>query len=72
MDVTLPLEQMSVEEKLRVMEALWQDLCRHEDEIPVPDWHVMLLQETEQRVRSGEEKPMDWDAAKRLLRQRFE
>jgi len=33
-----------------------------------PFWHEAVLKETEQRVASGEETPLDWDAAKRHLR----
>lgn len=31
MDLVLPLDQMSPEEKLRAMELLWADLARHVD-----------------------------------------
>ena len=72
MDATLPLDQMSVEEKLRAIETLWEDLrSRHED-IPVPEWHRQALRESEERVRKGEEKVLDWEEAKALLRKRFE
>ena len=55
-------------EKLRLMEALWDDL-RHEGvEVDSPSWHEAVLRETEQRVASGEETPLDWDAAKHHLR----
>lgn len=27
MSITLPLEKMSVEEKIRIMESIWDDLC---------------------------------------------
>ena len=29
MDITLPLDQMTIEEKLRAMELLWADLSRN-------------------------------------------
>lgn len=72
MDITLPLDQMTIPEKLRVMEALWADLSRHETGFESPAWHADVLRETERRVATGEEKPIDWDAAKKELRQRFE
>jgi hypothetical protein len=28
MEFTLPLEQMSTEEKIRTMETIWDDLCK--------------------------------------------
>ena len=50
------------------MEALWDDLSHEGAEVDSPSWHEAVLRETEQRVASGEETPMEWDAAKRHLR----
>ncbi len=72
MDLTLPIQQMSRVEKLRAMEALWEDLSRDEQALESPAWHEDALKETEQRVASGAEKPIDWDAAKKELRRKFE
>jgi len=71
MDITLPLEQMTVAEKLRAMEALWADLSRNEENIQSPCWHGQVLEEREARVKSGEEKFIDWEAAKQELRDRL-
>ncbi len=53
MDATLPLEQMNVQEKLRAIEILWDDLCRNDGDIPIPEWHRRALLETEKRSRNG-------------------
>jgi hypothetical protein len=62
---------MTLEEKLRVMEALWADLSRNEQDIQSPPWHEKLLQEREERVQSGQEKFESWEDAKRELRNRL-
>jgi hypothetical protein len=67
----LQLDQMTLEEKLRTMEALWDDLCRHEDQIQSPPWHEEILREREKRVQSGQETFIDWEAAKKELRDRL-
>ncbi len=36
MSVVINFEQMSVSEKLRMMELIWDDLCRTESDIPSP------------------------------------
>jgi hypothetical protein len=36
MNITLPLDQMTTEDKLRAMEALWAELSRRETDIPAP------------------------------------
>jgi len=71
MDITLPLDQMTFAEKLRVMEALWADLCRNEQDLQSPAWHEQVLKERDERVRSGQEAFMDWETAKQQLRARL-
>jgi hypothetical protein len=67
-----PIHQMSRLEKLSAMEALWEDLSRDEKTLESPAWHEDALRETERRVAAGEEKPLDWELAKKELRQRFQ
>ena len=55
-------------EKLRLMEALWDNLSHDEAQVESPAWHKAALRATELRVHSGAETPVDWDVAKRQLR----
>lgn len=68
----IDMHQMSRQEKLRLMHALWEDLTRDEDAVESPEWHGEVLRETEERVRLGAERAHDWDAAKTELRRRAE
>ena len=67
----IALDTMTVPEKLRLMEALWADLSRHADTVELPAWHAQALRETEQRVAEGKEVALDWETAKKELRERF-
>ncbi len=70
MTVELPVEQMTVEEKLRAMDILWENLQRDEKNIPVPQWHKDLLNERERLIREGKAQFSDWETAKqRILKQ---
>ncbi len=62
---------LSREDKLKVMEAIWEDLSRDDQEIESPEWHRDALQDTARRLESGEEKSLDWETAKREIRERF-
>jgi hypothetical protein len=64
------IRQMPRREKLRLMEALWDDLSRDEAEVESPAWHETALAETEQRLAKGEEQVLDWEQAKAELRKR--
>jgi hypothetical protein len=69
MATMLQLETMSREDKLIAMEAIWADLSKDSAAIESPSWHKSALEETEKRVANGEESPIDWEIAKRQLRQ---
>jgi hypothetical protein len=71
MPIELEIEKMTLEEKLRAMEALWADLSRKEQDIQSPAWHEHILKEREERVKSGQEKFESWEEAKRELRNRL-
>ena len=50
------------------MEAIWEDLTREDEEVESPTWHLDVLLETNQQLRSGKEKILDWSEAKKKLR----
>jgi hypothetical protein len=65
---TETLRQMPRVEKLKLMEALWEELSREEKEFESPGWHAKELAATEQRLAEGKEQIIDWADAKRALR----
>lgn len=69
---TTAIKKLSREEKLQVMEAIWEDLSVEEETIESPVWHQEALKESEQRRMAGKENILDWKDAKRELRKRFE
>jgi hypothetical protein len=68
---TLPLEEMTVTEKLQVMEELWSDLCCNQDQIPVPQWHKDILDKREELVKQGKATFVDWKTAKKRIANRI-
>ena len=66
------VKTLSIEEKLQVMEAIWQDLTEEEHNVQSPTWHLEALKETEQRRKEGKEAVLDWGDAKKELRKHFE
>ena len=67
MSVNINFEQMSVSEKLRIMELLWDELCKNESDIPSPKWHEHVLMERENLIRDGKDEFVDWDQAKKEM-----
>ena len=64
----LPLNEMSVEEKLETMEAIWASLSANPEAIEAPAWHEEELRVREARVASDEAKFVDWEKAKEEIR----
>jgi hypothetical protein len=72
MNTIIEIKSLSREEKLKVMEALWEDLSQEEEKVASPNWHGDSLRETEIRVTNGKEDVVVWSDAKKELRKRFD
>jgi hypothetical protein len=68
MSIDLPLEKMTLADKLAVMEVLWADISRRPADLPSPDWHKDVLDERRRLVAAGKLKFLDWDTAIAELR----
>jgi hypothetical protein len=68
MELVLPLDEMTLSDKLQAMEQIWDDLCREPENIPSPDWHGDILQAREKRVERGSAQFKDWPEAKEKIR----
>ena len=72
MDAVLPLDQMTVQEKLRAMEAIWRSLSKLEDQLPGPDWHKQVLDERQRQIDAGEATFVSLEEMKERVRKRTE
>jgi hypothetical protein len=63
------IHQMPLREKLRVMEAIWDDISREEENLEVPQWHKDLLEERERLIAEGKAKFVDWEEAKQQIKE---
>ena len=71
MEATPPANQTSIAEKLRAMEALWAESSHDEGQFESPVWHGDALRDREENIKTGRESFMDWEAAKKQLRDRL-
>jgi putative addiction module component (TIGR02574 family) len=60
------IRRLPLNEKLQIMEAIWEDLRSHTESSPVPDWHKDLLDARGAAVNAGQEAVLDWDEVKDL------
>jgi len=66
----LPLDEMSAEEKVQTMEAIWQSLAANTEAIESPAWHEEELRVREDQIASGETQFVNWEKAKAEIRRR--
>jgi len=68
MIMTLPLDTMTVNDKIQVMESIWLSFAQNPAEIESPAWHGDVLAAREARASDGTSHYSDWDEAKRRIR----
>lgn len=64
----IQIEKLTVTEKIQVMESLWDSLCAHADNINSPTWHSEVLQQREEMLNNGTDTFIDWNDAKKDIR----
>lgn len=67
MAVDLAIETLSVEEKVDLMDRLWESLAKSPENIPSPAWHGEVLAARQAKMDRGESKPIPWEEAKRQV-----
>ena len=62
---------MTLQEKLAIMESLWEDLSRTPEAVESPAWHKDILDERRQRLTEGKSRFIDWETAKADVRDKL-
>jgi hypothetical protein len=68
MSIDLPLDRMTLADKLETMERLWADISKTPAAVPSPAWHKDILDERRRLVAEGKLSFLDWDTAISQLR----
>ena len=67
MSTILPLDKMTIEQKLQALEELTIDLHRRGALEETPAWHLDILREREQLVKEGKAHYIPWETAKKQI-----
>jgi putative addiction module component (TIGR02574 family) len=67
---TLPIETLSIAEKMLLMERLWENLSRRPSDVPIPEWHGAILAERQAAVQEGHTSFVEWETVRERLRKR--
>ena len=66
--ITIPLKDMSLNEKFIAIETIWDDIIHNSADFSSPDWHEDILEKRDEKIANGKDKLIDWDIAKKQLR----
>jgi hypothetical protein len=64
----IALNNMTIEEKIQTMETIWEDLCKTAESVISPEWHINILNEREEQIKSGKAEFINWETAKKNIR----
>ena len=54
-------EDLSVEEQIDYVQALWDVIAARPDKVPIPDWHGEILDERIAEAERHPEEGVSWD-----------
>jgi len=63
--------ELSVEEKIAYVQALWDLICDTPDDVPVPDWHRAIIKERLEEARSSAVPARPWSEVRAELQNRL-
>ncbi|MDL1979364.1 MAG: addiction module protein [Deltaproteobacteria bacterium] len=67
MSTEIPLETMSVSEKVLLLERVWDSLCSKSGDVRSPEWHREVLETRKRRIEDGRATVSSWNEAKARL-----
>ena len=69
-EVVLPLERMTVAEKLEVIDRIMEDFSRTPASVPSPAWHGEELKRREEALKNGTDRFISLEEADRRIREK--
>ena len=69
-EVVLPLDQMTVVEKLEVIDRIMEDFSRNAAAMPSPAWHGEELKRREKALKNGTDKFISLEEAEKRIREK--
>ncbi len=64
------ISRLSPEEKLRLVEKLWDEIATSEDRLPIPAWHAQVLAEDAARYQENPTEGSPWPEVKARLQRK--
>lgn len=69
-ELVLPLESMTVAEKMDVIDRIMNDLSRNSSAVPVIEWHGEMLKQRSENLKNGTDRFITLDEAEARIREK--
>ena len=69
MSIHAEFQQLSVDEKVKVVQELWDQIAASPESLPVPAWHRAELEKRQREWASSPDPGEDWEIVKKRLRE---
>jgi len=69
-ELVLPLEKMTVPEKMDVIDRIMEDLSRNSSAVPVIEWHGDVLKQRAENLKNGTDRFIDLEEAEARIREK--
>ncbi len=69
-ELVLPLERMTVAEKMDVIDLIMTDLSRNSSDVPVIEWHGEMLKQRAEDLKNGTDEFITLEEAEARIRER--
>lgn len=60
-------DDLPVEEQIEYVQALWDRIAASRDRVPVPDWHLKLIEERRADLDANPDDSVPWDQVREEL-----
>ncbi len=61
-------DELSVEERLDYVQSLWDRIAAKPEAVPVPDWHLQVIEERMNESQANSRAGRSWDEFREELR----
>jgi hypothetical protein len=69
-ELVLPLESMTVAEKMDVIDRIMHDLSRNSSTVPAIEWHGEMLRQRAEELENGTDRFITLDEAQARIREK--
>jgi len=65
--IEIPLSELTIPQKLDLLETIWDDLTHHDKSFASPEWHRKILDDRDAALAVGKARTFSWEEARERI-----